>query len=128
MVMKILGFDHVVISARDPRETVRFYSDILGMEAREEKPRKWSLYFGDAKISIQDASRLPSIATRTLPGTANFCLFTETAIEDVVEHLATQGIKIVDGPGERRGATGPIMSVYFYDPDGNLVEVCNRLV
>jgi catechol 2,3-dioxygenase-like lactoylglutathione lyase family enzyme len=27
---------------------------------------------------------------------------------------------------ERAGATGPVWSVYFNDPDGNLVEVSNR--
>jgi catechol 2,3-dioxygenase-like lactoylglutathione lyase family enzyme len=34
---------------------------------------------------------------------------------------------VVNGPGERAGATGSIMSVYFNDPDGNLVEVSTRL-
>lgn len=46
---------------------------------------------------------------------------------DVIAHLAREGIAIVDGPGERAGATGPILSVYFRDPDGNLVEVSNLL-
>lgn len=32
-------------------------------------------------------------------------------------------MEIIEGPVLRTGATGPIMSVYFRDPDGNLIEV-----
>lgn len=126
--MDVLGFDHIVISAADVEATLRFYRDVLGMEAREERPRKWALHFGMSKISIQDASRLPDIARQTAPGTANFCLYTNLDITAVIARLQAHGIEIVDGPGERIGATGTIRSVYFNDPDGNLVEVCNRLL
>ncbi|RUU50762.1 VOC family protein, partial [Mesorhizobium sp. M2C.T.Ca.TU.002.02.1.1] len=33
------------------------------------------------------------------------------------------GVAIEVGPVRRIGARGPMMSVYFRDPDGNLVEV-----
>jgi hypothetical protein len=42
-------------------------------------------------------------------------------------HLAREGVAMIDGPGERAGATGPIMSVYLNEPDGNLVEVSTTL-
>ncbi len=43
----------------------------------------------------------------------------------VVEHFQRVGVTIVEGPAQRVGAAGPLLSVYFYDPDGNLVEVSN---
>jgi catechol 2,3-dioxygenase-like lactoylglutathione lyase family enzyme len=61
------------------------------------------------------------------PGMGNFCVLTDTPVADVVARLKREGVAIVDGPGERSGATGTLLSVYFKDPDGNLVEVSNRL-
>ncbi|TMH21751.1 MAG: VOC family protein, partial [Betaproteobacteria bacterium] len=37
------------------------------------------------------------------------------------------GVAIVEGPVERTGAAGPILSIYFRDPDRNLIEVSNVL-
>jgi catechol 2,3-dioxygenase-like lactoylglutathione lyase family enzyme len=61
------------------------------------------------------------------PGTGNFCLLTDEPVEHFAEVLRNRGVEIVAGPDERDGATGKLMSVYFRDPDGNLVEVSNRL-
>jgi catechol 2,3-dioxygenase-like lactoylglutathione lyase family enzyme len=125
--MHVRSLDHIVLCVADVAATCRFYERVLGMEAREERPGKWSLYFGHNKISLQDVDAAPGIAADTVPGSGNFCVLSDVPIADVVAHLAAQRIDIVAGPGERAGATGPILSVYFRDPDGNLVEVSNRL-
>jgi catechol 2,3-dioxygenase-like lactoylglutathione lyase family enzyme len=126
-MIPVEAIDHIVLCVRDVAATRRFYEDLLGMEAREERPGKYSLHFGAQKISLQDAAAAPAIAKDTLPGSGNFCLLTNMPVAEVVAQLARAGIAIVDGPGERAGATGPILSVYFRDPDGNLVEVSNRI-
>ena len=125
--MKVLALDHIVLAVQSVERTRAFYERVLGMESREEQPGKWSLHFGANKISLQDARAAPEIARDTLPGSGNFCLLTETPIGAVMKHLQDQGVAITNGPVKRAGATGPIMSVYFKDPDGNLVEVSNRL-
>lgn len=125
--MKVSALDHIVLCVNDVTATRRFYERVLGMVPREERSGKWSLHFGAQKISLQDAHAQASIARDTVPGSGNFCLLTETSIDDVVMHLQQHAIEIIDGPGQRAGATGPILSVYFKDPDGNLVEVSNQL-
>jgi catechol 2,3-dioxygenase-like lactoylglutathione lyase family enzyme len=125
--MKMRALDHIVLCVNDVAATRRFYERVLNVEAREERPGKWSLHFGTHKISLQDASLSPSIARRTVPGSGNFCLLTDTPLDAVIQHLKRQDVEIVDGPGERAGAMGKILSVYFNDPDGNLVEVSNQL-
>ena len=125
--MEILSLDHIVLCVADVQRTCAFYEVLLGMAPREERPGKWSLHFGAHKISLQSADSVPEIARGTVPGSGNFCLITPTPIADVVTRLQAAGVAILDGPGERIGATGPILSVYFHDPDGNLVEVSNRI-
>jgi catechol 2,3-dioxygenase-like lactoylglutathione lyase family enzyme len=125
--MEITGFDHIVLCVRDVEATVSFYREVVGLDAREERPGKWSLHFGDNKISLQDAASPPEMARGTLPGTGNFCLVTETPIEAVAERLRDHGVEILTGPVEKVGAIGTLMSVYVRDLDGNLVEISNRV-
>ena len=125
--MNILGLDHIVLCVRDVDETLSFYLRILGMRAREERPGKWYLHFGSNKISIQDVHSSANLAKRTVPGSGNFCVLTDTPIGEVVERLRSNNIEIVEGPTEKSGAVGKILSVYFRDPDSNLVEVSNPL-
>jgi len=125
--MEIRALDHIVLCVSDVAATRRFYERVLNMESREERPGKWSLHFGSNKISLQDAVASPAIARDTTPGSGNFCLLTDTPLDAVIGHVRNQGVEIIEGPSERAGATGKILSIYFKDPDGNLVEVSNAL-
>jgi catechol 2,3-dioxygenase-like lactoylglutathione lyase family enzyme len=125
--MKLTGLDHIVLCVADVERAIAFYRDVLGMQPREERPGKWSLHFGPNKISLQDARTAPDIGRETVPGSGNFCVLTAEPVERFADVLRGLGIDIVAGPGEREGATGKILSIYFRDPDGNLVEVSNRL-
>jgi catechol 2,3-dioxygenase-like lactoylglutathione lyase family enzyme len=111
----------------DVKRAIEFYAKALAMEPREERPGKWSLHFGTSKISLQDARTAPEIARDTVPGSGNYCVLTDEPVEQVAEQLRGLGIEIVAGPDERDGAIGKLLSVYFRDPDGNLVEVSNPL-
>lgn len=126
--MKIIGFDHIVLCVADVGRSIAFYEGILGMEAREERPGKWSLHFGPNKISLQDAASAPEIARDTVPGSGNFCIVTDEPVERFAKELQDLGIHILAGPAMREGATGKLLSIYFRDLDGNLVEVSNRLI
>lgn len=123
--MDVFALDHIVLCVANVERTIAFYRDIVGLQPREERPGKWSLHFGTQKISLQDAKTVPDLAKGTLPGTGNFCLLTTSPISDVVDKLLQNEVEILAGPDERIGAAGTILSVYFHDPDGNLVEVSN---
>ena len=46
-------------------------------------------------------------------------------IADFINLEAIRGVTILEGPVQRSGAVGVINSIYFNDPDGNLIEVSN---
>ena len=126
--MQIRAIDHFVLVVLSIETTVEFYRRVLGLEAREMAPGRWALHFGNQKINLQQLHR--SVDPQTLHpsrGAGDFCLLTDTPIAEVVLHLEQQGVNIIGGPIQRTGATGPILSVYFYDPDENLVEVSNPI-
>ena len=123
---RVTGFDHIVLCVRDVAATRDFYERVLGMAVREERPGKYSLQFGEGKISLQNAASSPAIARDTVPGSGNFCLLSDTPVAEWRVHLAAEGVEVIDY-GFRDGATGTIDSLYFRDPDGNLVEVSNRV-
>ena len=124
--MRIDHLDHFVLTVRDIDATCAFYTRVLGMDARTFGDGRRSLHFGAAKINLHQQGREfePKAAT-PVPGSADVCLIASTPLTEVTRHLLECGVEIIEGPVQRTGATGPILSVYFRDPDGNLIEVSN---
>ncbi|MBI5110118.1 MAG: VOC family protein [Rhodocyclales bacterium] len=124
--MKIDSLDHLVLTVRDIDATVEFYQRVLGMDAVTFGAGRRALAFGRQKINLHPAAApLKPHAATPMPGSADICLVTSTPVAEVVAHLGRQGVTVEEGPVPRTGATGPILSVYFRDPDGNLIEVSN---
>lgn len=121
------GIDHFVLTVRSVEATCDFYSNVLGMEVEEFGGGRRALKFGRQKINLHQAGKeFEPKAEKPTPGSGDFCLVTSVSLKRVVEHLSSCGVEIVEGPVQRTGATGSIESVYFRDPDGNLVEVSNH--
>jgi catechol 2,3-dioxygenase-like lactoylglutathione lyase family enzyme len=85
---------------------------------------RYALTLGRQKINLQDRStETPTKARRPTFGAGDFCLIAATPLDEVIAHLRAESIAIEAGPVPRRGAMGALRSIYFRDPDGNLVEV-----
>lgn len=126
MKMSIDRMDHLVLTVADVEATVRFYTTVLGMEEVTFKGGRKALQFGRQKINLHQAGReYEPKALRPTPGSADLCFITTLPLADVMIHLADQGVAVEEGPVERTGANGTILSVYFRDLDQNLIEVSN---
>jgi catechol 2,3-dioxygenase-like lactoylglutathione lyase family enzyme len=124
--MKILHIDHFVLTVADIQKTCHFYNTVLGMEVITFGEGRKALGFGRNKINLhQSGKEFEPKALHATPGSGDFCLITEEPIERVIQHLEACGIVIEAGPVAKIGAAGPMTSVYFRDPDGNLVEISN---
>jgi len=124
--MKLDRIDHLVLTVRNIETTCTFYSIVLGMEVVTFENGGKRLSFGSQKINLHEAGKeLEPKAYRPTPGSADLCFTTTTPIDDVVKRLQLSKVRILEGPVRRTGALGQMMSVYFRDPDLNLIEVSN---
>ena len=120
----ISAIDHFVMTVRSVEATCAFYERALGLKRLDTPGGPTALTFGRQKINLHEVGHtFEPKATAPTPGAADFCLVTESDIGTVGSHLESNGIVIEVGPVERIGAQGPMTSLYFRDPDGNLVEV-----
>ena len=124
--MKIDSIDHVVFTVKDIDATCEFYAKALGMEVVTFSENRKALSFGSQKINLQQLGRESTlIADKPTAGSADVCFVTSVTVADVIAHLKSCGVNLIAGPIERNGARGQMMSIYFRDPDMNLIEVSN---
>lgn len=124
--MEIDRIDHLVLTVRSIDVTCEFYTRVLGMRVVTFAAGRKALAFGRQKFNLHEAGReFEPKADRPTPGSIDLCLITSTPLPDVIAHLRRCDVAILEGPVDKTGATGPIRSVYFRDPDANLIEVSN---
>jgi len=125
--MNITNIDHIVLTVKNINKTVRFYESVLGMVGESFGKNKMALKFGNQKINLHEhGNEFNPRANKPTPGSEDLCFLTDTKLDAVMKHVKSKGVKIIEGPVKRKGATGPIVSIYFRDPDQNLIEVANR--
>jgi catechol 2,3-dioxygenase-like lactoylglutathione lyase family enzyme len=124
--MRIARIDHFVLTVASIEATCAFYRNVLGMEVVTFAGGRRALSFGAQKINLHEVGReYEPKAARPTAGSGDFCLIADTPLDEVIAELKARDITIEEGPVSRTGATGPIRSVYFRDPDDNLVEIAN---
>lgn len=114
-------FDHIVLTVKDIERAVAFYQRVLRMKLVTFAGGRRALRFGDQKINLQTLGQ--ETRNKAAVGSGDLCLITSLETDALLAHLASEGVHVVEGPIEKSGALGAITSVYFNDPDGNLIEV-----
>jgi len=126
-MIELSHLDHLVLTVRSIPDSLNFYQQ-LGMQVETFAGGRYALKFGQQKINLHQAgSEFEPKAGSVQPGSADLCLVTATPLPQVISALQAAAIEIIEGPVERTGACGPINSVYFRDPDSNLIELANYL-
>jgi catechol 2,3-dioxygenase-like lactoylglutathione lyase family enzyme len=124
--MGFLGIDHVVMTVKSIEQSLHFYCTLLGMTEVTFANERKAILCGKQKINLHEVGKeFEPKALHALPGAMDICFITDKPLEDVIKELHVHKIAIIEGPIEKTGARGKIMSIYVRDPDQNLVEIAN---
>ena len=129
-LVKITEMDHIVLRTTDVEESLRFYTEVLGLQAeRVEQWRAGEVRFPSARINADTiidffaSDEIPS-GRDDVRNQDHFCMvIDETDMEALKVRFEDAGIDIQAGPGKRWGSHGDGISLYIYDPDDNVVEL-----
>ena len=126
--MEVTKIDHLVLTVQDLEETKLFYEKVLGMEPITFRDGRVALKFGAQKINLHTSgNEYEPKASYPAPGSADLCFVTSEELNNAMSHVESCGVKIIEGPVSRTGANGLLLSFYFRDPSGNLIEVANEI-
>jgi|TARA_B110000495_G_C22609278_1_gene363778 catechol 2,3-dioxygenase-like lactoylglutathione lyase family enzyme len=126
--MQVEYLDHLVLTVRDLSATCTFYTCVLGMSELSFGEGRKALAFGAQKINLhQYGNEFEPKSKQPTPGSADLFLLRRNRCRAWPFICAPMISLWKNGPIERSGAQGPILSLYFRDPDANLIEVSNYL-
>ena len=127
-----VSMDHIVLNVEDDEEMITFYSKVLLFETeRVEEYLAGVVPFPSVRLNpntIIDLFPKKMWQQRATDQQGrdhlnHFCFSMSKEVWDnLFERLEANNIAIEEGPVQRWGAHGTGTSIYFRDPEGNLIE------
>ena len=129
--MGISNIDHFELVVHDIDRALNFYRGLgVGIEettgeGREGRTRRRAyLRVGTAEqINVVTPEDVGGLRRKALAGGGHVCLVWDGSMDELVQHLAANGLAPDRGPGAGSGARGGGNRIFVNDPDGNSVEI-----
>ncbi|WP_416400097.1 VOC family protein [Alicycliphilus denitrificans] len=119
--------DHLVLTTADEQACIDFYVGLLGMTLETFGQGRKAFKFGGQKINLHvKGSESEPKAHLPVPGALDLCFIAARPLGEVIARISERGVRIVEGPVRRTGASYPLRSIYLRDPDLNLIEISER--
>lgn len=123
--------DHVVFRVQDLARSIAFYGDVLGCHVVKQRDDLGLVHLraGTSMIDLISVSGRLGRSGGAAPGAEgrnvdHLCLRIEPFQEqDIIRHLALHDVQPIGPAKNNFGADGGGLSLYFFDPDGNLLEL-----
>ena len=122
-MLHVESFDHIVLNVADVPRSLRWYSDVLGLEG--VRVAEWEA--GKApfpSVRVSESTIIDLIeGERSGENLNHFCMV--VSADDLTTVRESGAFEIErDNPGQRLyGARGLAEGIYINDPDGNLLEL-----
>lgn len=124
--------DHIVLNIKDEEKMISFYLEVLMLTPdRLEEYRSGKAPFPSVRLNSDTVidlfpKKLWQENNKHDQGSVNlnhFCIsLSKESWDSLIERINSKRIDIEKGPVSRWGAQGTGTSVFFRDPDGNLIE------
>jgi extradiol dioxygenase family protein len=124
--------DHIVLNIENEEKMITFYLEVLALAPdRLGKYRIGKVPFPSVRLNSDTVIDLfPKKLWQKVDGTDqnrvnlnHFCIsLSKKNWDSLIERINLNNINIEEGPVSRWGAHGTGTSIYFRDPDGNLIE------
>ena len=130
--MAITSIDHAAIPLGDVDAMLEFYVALGFTVDESHAPLAYAIAINDQKLNLHapalwQSGKFDLRGPNAEPGCGDFCFVWQGGVDDATAFLDERGIKMIEGPVERAGgrARGSAVgtSVYFRDPDQNLLEL-----
>ena len=121
----LVRIDHIVLNCKSVDDMAVWYEKTLGMK-REAfgSEKRIALKFGDQKINLRPIGAKNWITSKSeSEGSVDICFITDEDLSLVKARIEDAGVEIIQGPVEKIGSLGSMMSIYFRDPEGSLLEI-----
>jgi catechol 2,3-dioxygenase-like lactoylglutathione lyase family enzyme len=122
---KIKKVGHVVLGVRDPQRSIRFYTEALGMELVNVLEEMQMAFFSfgerDHDIAVIKVPDDQPVGSAGLAHTALEIEGGQEQLRELYERLKSYGARV-----EFTADHVLTKSVYFFDPDGNRLEIFSQ--
>jgi lactoylglutathione lyase len=125
--MRVKKLLHTRMRVSDMEQTIRFYTEVLGLEVLERKvsPRGSHLAFLKVPNSEEliELTSFPPSGPVTVQEDLVHLAFQVESLDDTIASLNAQGVKITDGPTQSSSGS---RFIFIDAPDGYEVELIER--
>ena len=105
--MKVNRIDHIVLTVHNIEVACEFYSRVFGMQVITFGNGQKSLLFGEQKINLHGVGEeFEPKAQNPTPGSADLCFITSVPLKEVLSHLQSCGVDIINGPVKKDWRNG----------------------